>query len=323
LSEFSKIISIAYIYTMSTGIPTNKFDNRQSLLAQDQARNRAVAINLQNKFVPTRAALWAEYQSTLYSDILHVRNIPTLQNLLANEMESNNQDDTLQTENLARRNLSSITDEKTTAYILDRLTMDDMNNVSQNFPQILRLIKEKYMNMNKNKFIDIVKSKQSYIPEFELSERGQRRKDQMNNDYEEVQNDEFELRGMRQNDEFELRSMRQNDVKRTPEKGVGGKILGNIEDMHDDEKRSPDKSNPMRTPTKKEKGFYGNIFTSPSPKPTNQDEMDILDRIKSEVNPLKVEQLKTYLKRLNPNIAIPQYSSKEYKEMARRDVKCL
>jgi hypothetical protein len=108
---------------MNTGIPT----------AQDQARNRAVAINLQNRFIPTRDALWADYQSTLYPEILHVRNIPTLQNLLANEMESNNQEDSLQTENLSRQNLSSITDEATTEYKLDRLPQSDMNNMSQNF----------------------------------------------------------------------------------------------------------------------------------------------------------------------------------------------
>jgi hypothetical protein len=162
---------------------------------------------------------------------------------------------------LARNSHTTITDEKTTEYILDRLSQSDMNNMSQNFPQILRLIKEKYTNMNRNKFIEIVKSKESYSTEFELSERGERKQDQMNNDYEEVQNT--------RNRESKLRGMRQNDRRQTPEKGVGGKTLDNIEDMYDDEKRSPEKSNPMRTPKKKEKGFYENIFTSPSPKPTN------------------------------------------------------
>jgi hypothetical protein len=76
--------------------------------------------------------------------------------------------------------------------------------------------------MNKNKFIDIVKSKQTFIPEFDLSERGQRRQDQMSNDYEEVQNT--------RNRESELRGMRQNDVKRTDEKPIGGKTLGEEED---------------------------------------------------------------------------------------------
>jgi hypothetical protein len=42
--------------------------------------------------------------------------------------------------------------------------------------------------MNKNKFIDIVKSKQNYIPEFQLSERGQRRQNQADTAYEEIQN---------------------------------------------------------------------------------------------------------------------------------------
>ncbi len=142
---------------MSTGIPTNKFVNQKNLLAQDEARNRAVAINLQNKFIPTRDALWAEHQSNIYPDIMHVRNIPTLQNILANELESTNQNDSLQTENLAKQNLSTITDEATIEYILDRLSMDDMNNLNQNFPQILRTIKEKYKNINKNKFSDIFK----------------------------------------------------------------------------------------------------------------------------------------------------------------------
>jgi hypothetical protein len=110
--------------------------------------------------------------------------------------------------------------------------------------------------------------------------------------------------------------MRENDRKQTPEKGVGGKTLDNIEDMYEDEKRSSEKSNPMRTPRKKEKGFYGKVYIASPPKPTNEDESNILERIKSEVNSMKVEQLKTYLKKLNPNIAVSQYSSKEYKDMA-------
>jgi hypothetical protein len=274
---------------MSTGIPTNKFVNQKNLLAQDEARNRAVAINLQNKFIPTRDALWLEH--LLYPDIMHISNTPSLQNLLANEMESNNQDDTLQTENLARQNLSSITDEKTTEYILDRLSMDDMNNLNQNFPQILRLIKEKYTNMNKNKFIDIVKSKQSYIPEFELSERGQRRQNQMDNDYEEVQNT--------RNSESELRAMRENDIKQTPEKGVGGKTLGEDEDteyQYSSPSVSPRK-NPMRSPQpKKESGFYGNIYLSGKPKPMNDNESEILIKLKNEIESMKVKDLKAYIR---------------------------
>jgi hypothetical protein len=39
---------------LSTGIPTNRFIDKKDLLARDEARNRAISINLQKKFVPTR-----------------------------------------------------------------------------------------------------------------------------------------------------------------------------------------------------------------------------------------------------------------------------
>jgi hypothetical protein len=66
---------------------------------------------------------------------------------------------------------------------------------------------------------------------------------------------------------------------------------------------------------KKEKGFYGRYFTDPSPKPTNQDEVDTLNRIKDEVENMKVEELKTYLKGMNSN-PIPAYSRAEYQSLA-------
>jgi hypothetical protein len=93
--------------------------------------------------------------------------------------------------------------------------MDDMNNLNQNLPEILETIKD-YKNMNKNKFINMVKSKQSYMPEFELSERGQRRQNQADTQYEEVQNT--------RNRESEVRAMRQNDINQNPEKGLGVRL---------------------------------------------------------------------------------------------------
>jgi hypothetical protein len=143
---------------MATSIPKNRFIDQKTVLVNEEARNRQISINLQKKYAPTRDALWAEHQANLYPDILNVRNVQSLQNVLANELESTNQEDSLQTENLARQNLGTITDEATTDYILDRLTFEDMDNMNQQFPEILETIKD-YKNMNKNKFIDIVKSK--------------------------------------------------------------------------------------------------------------------------------------------------------------------
>ena len=142
---------------MATSIPTNRFVDQGTVLARDQARNRAITLNLQNKFAPTRDALWADHQRTLYPEVMQVRNTPSLQNLLANELESANQNDPLQLEALGRTNLRSITDEATTDYIMDRLTDDDINNMNQHFPTILKTITTKYKSLDKNKFIDIVK----------------------------------------------------------------------------------------------------------------------------------------------------------------------
>jgi hypothetical protein len=208
-----------------------------------------------------------------------VRNIPTLQNLLANELESENQGDSLQTENLARQNLSTITDEATTEYILDRLSQSDMDNLNQNLPEILETIKD-FKNMNKNRFIDIVKSKQTYIPEFELSERGQRRANQ----YEEVQNTrsrDSELKASREN----------NKLNKTPEKGPGGGPLDgnrlNLEDMYGERDSPPEKGNPMSKSPKKDRGYFGDIYNRAEPKPTSEEETQILRDVRRTIANLK------------------------------------
>ena len=144
---------------MANSVPTNHFVDKNTLLAQDLARNRQITLNLQQKFAPISDALWSEHQQALYPDMLQVQNPPSLVNLLANTLESTNQTDSLQLEALGMTNLLTITDQDTANYILDRLNDDDINNMNQHFPEILKTIKTKYTNMNKDKFIDIVKSK--------------------------------------------------------------------------------------------------------------------------------------------------------------------
>ena len=288
---------------MATGIPTNHFIDKGGVLARDQARNRQISINLQNKFVPTRDALWAEHQRNLYPEVMEVRNTPTLQNLLANELESANQQDSLQLEALSRTNLRTITDENTTDYIIDRLTDDDLNNLNQNFPAILKTITTKYKKMDKNRFIDIVKSKQEYLPEFEITERGQRRQDslaelrvQQAEEYQEVLNTP--------NREAEVRSMREEDrLSRPRETGVKNPVERDALNFGDIYASSGStvtpKKNPMRPETpKKEKGFYGDVFKSRMPKPTNDNEAEKLSEVKNEIKYLKVRDLKTYIKNI-------------------------
>jgi hypothetical protein len=96
--------------------------------------------------------------------------------------------------------------------------------------------------------------------------------------------------------------MRQNDIKQTPEKGVGGKTLSDDYEDEDTEYQyssssiSPRK-NSMRSPDpKKEKGFYGNIYLSRKMKPTNDDESEILENLKTEIDPQQVRKLKDLLR---------------------------
>ena len=53
---------------MANSVPTNHFVDKATVLAQDLARNRQIALNLQQKFAPISNAMWNEHQQALYPD---------------------------------------------------------------------------------------------------------------------------------------------------------------------------------------------------------------------------------------------------------------
>jgi hypothetical protein len=62
----------------------------------------------------------------------------------------------------------------------------------------------------------------------------------------------------------------------------------------------------MRSPDpKKEKGFYGDIYLSGTPKPTNEDESEKLENIRNEVESKQVKELKELIRGIT-NKAIPK-----------------
>jgi sulfur relay (sulfurtransferase) DsrC/TusE family protein len=142
-------------------IPSNKPVDKREILKRDERVQRDIILKLQEKNRPVAEALWAEHQKTLYPDIMHVSNAPTLQNLLANSQESLNQEDSLQISYLARTNLLSITDndEEITNFILDRLDDNERNAMNENFPEIVDLVKTNYIKMSKKTFIRVIKEK--------------------------------------------------------------------------------------------------------------------------------------------------------------------
>ena len=285
---------------MANSVPTNHFVDKNTLLAQDLARNRQITLNLQQKFAPISDALWSEHQQALYPDMLQVRNPPSLVNLLANTLESTNQTDSLQLEALGMTNLLTITDQDTANYILDRLNDDDINNMNQNFPSILKTIKTKYTNMNKDKFIDIVKSKQSYIPEHDITERGQRRqnseaqlKAQQKNDYEEVLSQPSR--------DAEVRAMREHDRMSAPrERGVKAPVERDTlhyPEIYDERNVTPQKKNPMLDTPNKMKKDYGALISEGEVKTTNEEEEKALQAIKKKVENFRTNQdVRDYIK---------------------------
>jgi hypothetical protein len=142
-------------------IPSNKPVDKREILKRDERVQRDIILKLQEQNRPVAVALWAEHQKTLYPDIMHVSNAPTLQNLLANSQESLNQQDSLQLSYIARTNLLSITDnnEEITNYILDRLDDNERNAMNENFPEIVELVKTNYIKMSKKTFIRLIREK--------------------------------------------------------------------------------------------------------------------------------------------------------------------
>jgi hypothetical protein len=159
-------------------IAGSKIVDKKAILSRDEAVQRQIAIKLQNKFDPISKAMFREKQMELYPNILQVSSNESLANLIANERDSGIQTDTLQSYSLAKNNLLTIADDNTSDYILDRLTEEQIQTLNQGFPRFVRILTTKYKNIDKNKFIDLVKSDTLNIPDNEITERGQARLNQ-------------------------------------------------------------------------------------------------------------------------------------------------
>lgn len=298
---------------MATSIPSKKFVDKRTVLANDLAKNRSVSIALQNKFIPTRDALWKDHQQALYPNLMEVRNIPSVQNLLANELESTNQSDSLQLEALGRTNLMTITDAKTTDYIIDRLSDENLNDMNQNFPDILDTIKTKYSKMDKDRFIEIVKNYKDTLPEMELSERGRARQDKL----EEVE------QGSTRQSEIKARREEKRLERGSGEKGVADPFE-NIYEQYRDKVVTPQKNpanNPMSVSpkqAKKQDSVYfewakGDLVVNTAK------ERKAFQEASLEVAQLGNEaKRREYIYNLRPDVNLPKYNKVELTRIAVR-----
>jgi hypothetical protein len=130
---------------------------------------------LQNKFAPISKAIFREQQALRYPNTISISNEPSLGMLIANNKETSINSDSLQSYSLARNQLLTIADNETTDYILDRLDDEDIQNLNQKFPSFIKTLTEKYKNIDKNKFIELIKTDTTVDIDYSIKDRGAKR----------------------------------------------------------------------------------------------------------------------------------------------------
>jgi hypothetical protein len=170
---------------MSFKIAGSKIVDKNAILVRDEAIQRQISINLQKKFDPISKALFREEQALRYPNTINVSmNEPTLGMLIASERDSALNSDSLQSYSLARNQLLTIADADTADYILDRLNDSEIQTLNQSFPKFIKILSTKYKNIDKNKFIELIKNDTFELPDYEVSEKGQTRLNRVKTDAE-------------------------------------------------------------------------------------------------------------------------------------------
>jgi hypothetical protein len=205
--------------------------------------------------------MFRDKQMELYPNLLQVSNEPSLANLIANERDTALNTDGLQSYSLAKNNLLTIADVNTTDYILDRLSDENIQTLNQSFPKFVKILTTKYKNIDKNKFVELIKSDTFDIPDFEVTERGQSR--------------------INRKSDAEVRKsiVEKRDEQLRGERGAPNQIdREQFEEYPYEEQQVTPKKNPQKqkkelTP-KSLKTQYGQILNQKEPDSNNQREQD-------------------------------------------------
>ena len=116
-----------------------------------------LSVKLEKNYKPFANALWQKKQDETYLNMLHVKNNVGLGQLLANELENENQTDISIVKQITMSLLLTITDEKIAQYVIENLSINNLNYVNQNWPFILSSLKKNNQKMNKEAFISLLK----------------------------------------------------------------------------------------------------------------------------------------------------------------------
>jgi hypothetical protein len=256
---------------MSFRIAGTKIVDKNAILVRDEAVQRQLSINLQKKFDPISKAMFREEQALKYPNTINVSmNEPTLGMLIANERDSSINSDSLQSYSLARNQLLTIADGETADYILDRLDDKEIQTLNQRFPAFIDTLTTEYKNINKDKFIELVKADSTDTPKYDLSDRGVTR-----------------LNRMKTDSEVRAKMIEDRDEQLRSERFRGNTIDRERYQEYDyDENFVTPKKNPLKNITSP-KFIYGKILNENAPSPTTDIEQESFDNATTFIDSLK------------------------------------
>jgi hypothetical protein len=285
---------------MSFKISGSKIIDKNAILVQDQAVQRQISINLQKKFDPISKAMFREKQQDLYSNLLQVSNEPSLGMLIADNKNSVISSDSLQSFSLARNKLLTIADPETSDFILDRLNDNDIQNLNQKFPSFIKILSTKYKNIDKYRFIELIKNDTSEVPEYDLTDRGETRITREKTDAE-VRKKIIENRDQQLNSE----RFRGNTINREQ-----------YQEYEYDDKFVTPKKNPLKNITSP-KLIYGRILNESRPSPTTNFQQESFDNATTFVATLKDKRsLYVYISTLIEGTIPNKFNKNQLKDIA-------
>jgi hypothetical protein len=164
---------------MSIGIPHTISKDWRELVAQDQANQRKIQLKNIERDTREMGPIWKQQQIATYPNLLDttpdvpLEKVISSENSLANDADNNRA--------IAYRDLVSISSPTIAEYILDRLEPDEILFLIIHFKGIVYSMRKKTSRMDKDYFIDIIKTDAQNQPinlaPADLSEAGARKLD--------------------------------------------------------------------------------------------------------------------------------------------------
>ena len=135
-----------------TSIDRERMNPREANILEE-ARLRKVAIQNMQRDNLEAQAIWRDKQMKSYGNLIPITEETPLSKIITDEKQAQSQDDFLQKQH-AMANLSTIADPPNVEYIIDRLNLEQMRWLNDNWVGLLRNIKKKNSRMDKNVFVN-------------------------------------------------------------------------------------------------------------------------------------------------------------------------